>query len=128
MYHDDKVYENSMALTCAWNEKLRDVIPGIIAEVADHAGVEAEAEFVGMGAFNIVYKVEKFGGIYRFPIFGKSAFRYEKTNDECMIMQYLSRFTAIVGQSSNSVRKLRHSIGSGNGAEAPTAGRRQGER
>lgn len=95
MYHDDKVYENSMALTCAWNQKLRDAIPGIIAEVADHAGVEAEAEFVGMGAFNIVYKVEKFGGIYRFPILGKSAFRHEKTNDECMIMQYLSRHTAI---------------------------------
>ncbi|RMZ82603.1 hypothetical protein DV738_g1553, partial [Chaetothyriales sp. CBS 135597] len=95
MYHDDKVYDASMALTCAWNEKLREAVPRIISEVADAAGVEAEAEFVGKGAFNIVYKVRRFRAIYRFPIFGQSAFRLEKTNDECMIMQYLSRHTTI---------------------------------
>lgn len=95
MHHDDKVYEHSMALTCDWNEKLKEAIPKIIAEVSDYAGVEAEAEFLGMGSFNIVYRVKRFRGIYRFPIFGKSVVRFEKTNDECMVMQYLSRFTTI---------------------------------
>lgn len=38
MHHDEKVYENAMALTCDWNEILREAVPKIIGEVADYAG------------------------------------------------------------------------------------------
>lgn len=95
MYDDDKVHENFLALTCAWYEKLRKAISRIVGQAADHAGVDTEAKFVGMGAFKMVYKVQRFRALCRFPILGQSAFRHEKTNDECMMMQYLSRHTAI---------------------------------
>lgn len=67
----------------------------MVEEVANQLGTKAEYEYLSLGSFNCCYRLKGLHSIIRFPIFGKSAFRYEKTNDECMIMKYVSRHTSI---------------------------------
>ncbi|KAG9255097.1 uncharacterized protein F5Z01DRAFT_681155 [Emericellopsis atlantica] len=48
-----------------------------------------------MGSFNCCYRLKGFHSILRLPILSKSAFRYEKSRDECLLMAYLARHTSI---------------------------------
>lgn len=48
-----------------------------------------------MGSYNKCYRMRGLDSIIRFPIFRKSAFRYEKTADECQIMKYIDQHTTI---------------------------------
>ena len=60
-------------------------------------GILDEPQYYSTGSFNYCYIVTTGVGrvLFRFPILGRSAFRYEKTNDECAIMGYLFQHTSI---------------------------------
>lgn len=95
MYHDDEQYTKSMFIGLAWNQRLRKASPSLVHQVAGRFGAKAEYEFLASGSFNCCYRLKRLHSILRFLTFGKTAFRYEKTNDECMIMTYISRHTSI---------------------------------
>ena len=96
MYHDDVAYCKSRAIALAWIRQLRETVSMLVSTVANEVGIKAEPEYLSLGSFNCCYSVKALHSIYRFPILSKSAFRYEKTNDECMIMTYISRNTSIL--------------------------------
>ncbi|RMD39362.1 hypothetical protein DV735_g5755, partial [Chaetothyriales sp. CBS 134920] len=95
MYHDDKQYNKSRFLALAWVQRLEKALPALIQDVGRKLGVEVEYEFLALGSFNCCYRLKGLHSIIRFPILGKSAFRYEKTTDECLAMTYISRHTSI---------------------------------
>lgn len=95
MYHDDRQYNKSLFTALAWNQRLKESLPTLVKEIANRFGIKAEYEYLSLGSFNCCYRLKGLHSIIRFPIFSKSAFRYEKTNDECMIMTYVSRCTSI---------------------------------
>ncbi|KAL1877813.1 hypothetical protein Plec18167_004782 [Paecilomyces lecythidis] len=95
MYHDDIQYNKARFTALAWHQKLRESLPELIKQIADRFGVKAEYEYLSLGSFNCCYRLKELHSIIRFPIFCKSVFRYEKTNDECMVMAYISRHTSI---------------------------------
>ncbi|RMZ81817.1 hypothetical protein DV738_g2000, partial [Chaetothyriales sp. CBS 135597] len=95
MYHDDEQYNKSRFLALAWIGRLREALPSLVRDVGSKLGVEVEYEFLALGSYNCCYRLKGLHSILRFPILCKSAFRYEKTTDECMVMAYISRHTAI---------------------------------
>lgn len=95
MYHDEKQYNKSRFMALAWLQRLRETLPSLIRDVGNKLGVEADCEYLAMGSFNCCYRLKGLHSIIRFPILSKSAFRYEKTNDECLTMTYISRYTSI---------------------------------
>lgn len=95
MYHDGRQYDKTRFIALAWNQRLRESLPKIVREISDQFGVEAEYEYLSLGSFNCCYRLKGLHSVVRFPIFGKSVFRYEKTNDECVVMAYVSRYTSI---------------------------------
>ena len=52
-------------------------------------------EFLALGSYNCCYWLKGLDSLVRFPLLCKSAFRYEKSADECQIMKYVSHFTSI---------------------------------
>lgn len=95
MYHDDKQYNKSRFVALAWMQRLRQTLPSLIQEVGSKFGVEADYEYLALGSFNCCYRLKGLHSIIRFPILCKSAFRYEKTTDECLTISYISRYTSI---------------------------------
>ncbi|KAJ9296158.1 hypothetical protein DTO271G3_5299 [Paecilomyces variotii] len=95
MYYDDIQYNKSRFTALAWNQRLRESLPTLVKQIGDQFGIKAEYEYLSLGSFNCCYRLKGLHSIIRFPIFSKSVFRYEKTNDECMIMTYISQFTSI---------------------------------
>lgn len=98
MYHDDQAYDKSHDIGMAWIPRLRQkILPTVVETVAKALRTEAKVEFqlLSIGSFNCCYRVQGFDSIVRFPILCQSAFRFEKTIDECEIMEYISRNTSI---------------------------------
>ncbi|RFU32980.1 hypothetical protein B7463_g3313, partial [Scytalidium lignicola] len=95
MYHDDLQYDKSRFTALAWNQRLRESLPTLVKEIADRFGITSEYEYLSLGSFNCCYRLKGLHAIVRFPILSKSTFRHEKTNDECMIMTYISQYTSI---------------------------------
>ncbi|KAK2737074.1 hypothetical protein FQN55_001286 [Onygenales sp. PD_40] len=63
-----------------------------------HAARATEVSEFTTGAYNICCIVtfeDGFRVLVRFPILGQSRFRYEKTNDELLIMAFLARYTSV---------------------------------
>ncbi|KAL9624591.1 MAG: hypothetical protein Q9160_001256 [Pyrenula sp. 1 TL-2023] len=81
-----------------WMRKIHKQISPIVNRIAARYDVEVEPTFFATGSFNYCYKAtvnEQLDLLFRFPILGKSAFRYEKTDDESAIIAYISRYTSI---------------------------------
>ena len=100
MEYDSKAWTQSSLFFIGWNRQLEERIQPIAQSViSTKYGVEpSEPIYLANGAFNCCYRVKVHGRpdvVFRFPIIGKSAFRYEKTNDEAAIMAYLSQYTSI---------------------------------
>ncbi|KKY24995.1 putative phosphotransferase enzyme family protein [Phaeomoniella chlamydospora] len=101
MYHDEKASQKNDFLFVFFLREMDDRISGLVDQVAAKIGdrytFNGKPEFFAVGSFNRCYKVdtEQSPTIFRFPIIGKSAFRYEKTNDECAVLAYISHHTSI---------------------------------
>ncbi|KKY24151.1 putative phosphotransferase enzyme family protein [Phaeomoniella chlamydospora] len=99
MNYDSKAWNKSNVFFIGWNRELDKNIQSIAnSTISARYGVQpSEPVYLVNGAFNCCYKVrvKDFDVLFRFPILGKSAFRYEKTNDEAAIMAYISQHTTI---------------------------------
>ncbi|KAJ9213427.1 hypothetical protein DTO166G4_4870 [Paecilomyces variotii] len=95
MHHDAIQYDKACFTAASWVRKLRESLPMTVQELADRFGVKVEYEYLCSGSFNCCYRLKGLQSIIRFPILGKSVFRYEKTNDEYIVMSYLARHTSI---------------------------------
>ena len=97
MYHDGKAANRSDIMFIFFAENVREKIATVVHQVDALQGVLDEPQFYSTGSFNYCYTVTAGVGrvLFRFPILGRSAFRYEKTNDECAIMGYLLLHTSI---------------------------------
>ncbi|KKY26258.1 putative phosphotransferase enzyme family protein [Phaeomoniella chlamydospora] len=97
MYHDGEASRKSEVTSIAWKRRLDKNVPLFVNRVAEQNGIQVKPEYLSMGSYNCCYKVKAkgFHTVFRFPILGKSAFRYEKSNDEFAAMAYISRHTSI---------------------------------
>ncbi|KKY26923.1 putative phosphotransferase enzyme family protein [Phaeomoniella chlamydospora] len=98
MYYDNEAIKDTDHKFLVWSRQMNEHVARLINKVTTRYGVTAQPNFYSNGSFNFCYKVRVDDGfeiLFRFPILGKSSFRYEKTNDECHILIYLSRYTTI---------------------------------
>lgn len=97
MYHDGEASKQCDILFIFFMREMDDRISTQVTKIADQYKIKAQPKFFAVGSFNRCYKVdtEEFPTLFRFPILGKCAFRYEKTNDECAVIAYISRHTSI---------------------------------
>lgn len=98
---DHLAEEQSQRLFASWLRILFKASPALPLRLAQKHRPEAEAREASSpvtGSFNICTMVtfeDGFKAIVRFPILGRSRFRVEKTNDELLVMQYLTPRTNI---------------------------------
>ncbi|KAF4511737.1 hypothetical protein G6O67_003509 [Ophiocordyceps sinensis] len=98
---DHLAEEQSQRLFASWLRILSKASPALPLRLAQKHRPEAEAREASSpvtGSFNICTIVtfdDGFKAIVRFPILGRSRFRVEKTNDELLVMQYLTPRTSI---------------------------------
>ncbi|KAH7309032.1 phosphotransferase enzyme family protein [Stachybotrys elegans] len=98
---DELAEEQSQRYFAAWLRGLMRETPGLFLSLAGKHRPESkpvEASDPMTGAFNICSVVtfeDGFKAIVRLPILGRSRFRVEKTNDELLIMAFLTPRTAI---------------------------------
>ena len=99
MFYDELAADDADAKFIIWSRQVKErIVSKLITKFTARYGITTEPSFYTNGAFNYCFKAQTQDGfdvIIRFPMLGRSAFRYEKINDECHILAYLSRQTAI---------------------------------
>ena len=98
MYYDELAVNDADAKFIIWSRQVNENISKMISKVTARYNITTEPTFFTNGAFNYCFKLrvrDGFDVVIRLPMLGRSAFRYEKINDECHILGYLSRQTAI---------------------------------